>query len=79
MFRRLLQFPSPYRPSLEAILAREAAYQRGFGVLPEIFHSTDHKRPHVDLYAFPKTGRAAASSFPPFQSDPPFAFRQAAM
>jgi hypothetical protein len=53
MFKRLLNFLTPYRPDLGFIKAREDAYERAFGVQAQILHSTDHKAPHIDLYVFP--------------------------
>lgn len=53
VFKRLLNFLAPYRPNPGFIKAREDAYERAFGVQPQILHSTDHKAPHVDLYVFP--------------------------
>lgn len=57
MFKRLLNFLTPYRPDLGFIKAREEAYERAFGVKAQILHSTDHKSPHVDLYVFPPAGQ----------------------
>ena len=57
MFKRLLKFITPYRPDLGSIKAREEAYERAFGIEPQILHSTDHKTPHIDLYVFPPDGQ----------------------
>jgi len=57
MFKRLLNFLTPYRPDLGSIKAREEAYERAFGVQAQILHSTDHKAPHIDLYVFPADGQ----------------------
>lgn len=56
MFKRLLGFFTPYRPNPAFITAREEAYELAFGVQAEIFHSTDRKTPHIDLYLFPPAG-----------------------
>ena len=56
MLKRLLKIFNPYRPDSAFIKAREDAYERAFGVQPQILHSTDHKAPHIDVYIFPPTG-----------------------
>lgn len=43
-------------PSPRIIEAREAVYARHFGVDPTIYHSTDWKFPHVDVYEFAPNG-----------------------
>lgn len=57
MFKRLLNFLTPYRPDPAFIKAREEAYEQAFGVKAQILHSTGHKAPHVDLYVFPPAGQ----------------------
>lgn len=57
MFKRLLNFLTAYRPDLGFIKAREEAYERAFHVQAQIFHSTDHKAPHIDVYVFPPEGQ----------------------
>lgn len=49
--------PAPHEQQYQNLLARERHYESHFGPIVEpVMHSTDHKRPHIDIYQFPPSG-----------------------